>query len=79
MTRWLLRAGPGDYLLAMSSASASLPIIGKHLEPLGGVTAVGIWGYRHVPDFLAATPRSWFTPGIAEVRTQERDMTHAVA
>src|SRR6185369_15840826 len=32
--RWLLRAGPADYVLAMSVASASLPIIGKHLEPL---------------------------------------------
>ena len=32
-----------------------------------------------MPDFLAATARSWFTPGIAEVRKQERDKTHAVS
>ncbi len=43
--RWLLRARPGDYMLAASDAMASLPVIGRHLEPLGGVTAMGIWGY----------------------------------
>ena len=77
--RWLLRAGPSDYMLAMSVASASLPVIGKHLEPLGAATAMGIWGYRHMPDFLGATARSWLSPGNAEVRKKERDMTHAVA
>ncbi len=77
--RWLLRAGPSDYMLAMSVASASLPVIGKHLEPLGAATAMGIWGYRLMPDFLGATARSWLSPGNAEVRKKERDMTHAVA
>ena len=77
--RWLLKAGPADYMLAMSVASASLPVIGKHLEPLGAATAMGIWGYRHMPDFLGATARSWFEPGDAELRQQERDATHAVA
>ena len=68
--RWLLRAGPADYMLAMSVASASLPVIGKHLEPLGGVAAMGIWGYRHMPEFLGATAKSWLSPGNAEVRRQ---------
>jgi len=76
--RWLLKAGPSDYMLAMSVASASLPVIGKHLEPLGAATAMGIWGYRHMPDFLGATARSWFEPGNAERRQQERDATNAV-
>jgi hypothetical protein len=65
-------------MLAMSVASASLPVIGKHLEPLGGMTAMGIWGYRHMPDFLGATARSWLSPGNAEVRRLERDATHNV-
>jgi len=56
--RWLLKAGPADYMLAMSVASASLPVVGKRLEPLGAATAMGIWGYRHMPDFLGATARS---------------------
>src|SRR4051812_48106832 len=76
--RWLLRAGPADYMLAMSVASASLPVIGKHLEPLGAATAMSIWGYRNTPDFLGATARSWIEPGNAELRRQERDATNAV-
>ncbi len=51
--RWFLRAGPSDYMLAMSVASASLPVIGKRLEPLGAATAMGVWGYRHAPDFVS--------------------------
>jgi acetyl esterase/lipase len=65
-------------MLAMSVASASLPVIGKHLEPLGAMTAMGVWGYRHLPDFLGATARSWGSPDNAELRQQERDSTHAV-
>lgn len=77
--KWLLRAGPADYMIAMSVASASIPVIGKHLEPLGGMTAMGVWGYRHMPDFLGATAKSWLSPANAEVRKFERDSTHAVA
>jgi acetyl esterase/lipase len=76
--RWLLKAGPSDYMLAMSVASASLPVIGKRLEPLGAVAAMSVWGYRHLPDFLGATAKSWFSPGNAEQRRAERDSTHAV-
>ena len=76
--RWFLRAGPGDYLLAMSVASASLPVIGKRLEPLGAATAMGIWGYRHAPDFFAATARSKRDPDQAEIRRQQRESTNAV-
>jgi len=35
-----MKAGPADYMLAVSVASTSLPVVGKHLEPLGGVTAM---------------------------------------
>src|ERR1700752_3369871 len=76
--RWLLRAGPADYMLAMSVASASLPIIEKRLEPLGAATAIGIWGYRHMPEFVGASARSWFNLGSAELRRQDRDATNAV-
>jgi acetyl esterase/lipase len=62
----------------MSVASASLPVIGKRLEPLGAATAIGIWGYRHVPDFFATTARSRGDSGQAELRKQERASTNAV-
>ena len=77
--RWFLRAGPSDYLLAMSVASASLPVIGKRLEPLGAATAMGIWGYRHAPDFVSSTARAWLSTGHGEIRKQGRDATNAVA
>ncbi len=76
--KWLLNAGPSDYLLAMSVASAGLPVIGKHLEPLGGATAMSIWGVRHLPDFLGAAVKNAFTPGIAEQRKRNRDKTNEV-
>ncbi|KUI19791.1 esterase [Mycobacterium sp. GA-1285] len=76
--RWLLNAGPSDYMLAMSVASASLPVIGKHLEPLGAVAAMSVWGSRHAPDFLGATVKSWFSPGDAEQKEVERNSTNTV-
>ena len=76
--KWLLDAGPSDYLLAMSVAATSLPVVGRHLEPLGGVTAMSIWGVRHAPDFVGAAVRSWFTPGIGEQRKRDRDMTSEI-
>ena len=77
--KWLLRARPGDYMLALSDAMASLPVVGRHLEPLGGVAAMSVWGYRQVPGFVTASAKSWLSPGIGEIRKAERDQTHAVS
>ena len=76
--KWLLRARPGDYMLALSDAMASLPVVGRYLEPLGGVTAMGLWGYRMAPEFMSASAKSWLTSGIGETRKAERDQTQAV-
>lgn len=78
---WLLNAGPSDYMLALSVASASLPVIGKHLEPLGALTAAGVWGARHAPDFVGALAKSLVAPndaGKKEKQQQERDSTNAI-
>ena len=69
---WRLHAGASD-------AMASLPVVGRHLEPLGGVTAMGVWGYRHGAGFVSASAKSWLTPGIGEIRKAERDQTQAVS
>ncbi len=66
-------------MLALSVASASLPVVGKHLEPLGAMAAMGVWGFRHMPDFFTASAKSWITPGNAQVRKAERELTHSVA
>ncbi len=77
--RWLLQAGPADYALALSVASARLPVIGRHLEPLGAATAMSVWGYRHLPDFMNSTARSWLSQDAAGVRKSQRASTNAVS
>lgn len=73
--RWLLRAGPADYMLALSVAGASLPVVGKSLEPLGGVTAMGVWGARHAPRALSTMAKDWLTPGVNDARRRDREGT----
>lgn len=75
---WRLAARPSDCLLAASTASASLPVIGKHLKPLGGATAMGLWGAQHLPRALANMATSRLTPAGDALRRRERDQTRAV-
>ncbi|GAA2549719.1 alpha/beta hydrolase [Mycolicibacterium diernhoferi] len=77
--RWLLEANHADRMLALSVASASLPVIGKQLEPLGGLAAMGVWGFRQFPELFASTAKSWFAPGNGAVRKAERAQTTDVA
>ena len=51
---WVLRAGPLDYALAFSDVCAALPVVGRHLRPMGTLTAVAAWGSRHVPTAIAS-------------------------
>src|ERR1700736_5217103 len=75
---WFVRARPVDYLLALSEFYAALPLVGKHLEPIGGFTAMGAWGYRHAPDFMSSVVRN-MAPGAAQLRRNQRACTHEVA
>ncbi len=77
--QWLLRAKPGDYLIAMATASASLPVVGKHLEPVGGLAAMGLWGFRHAPDLITASVKSCLRPDSSGVRRGQREQTHHVS
>ncbi len=75
----MLRAGPADYLLAMSRVGASLPLVGKRLEPLGTVAAMSVWGMRLAPELVSASAKERFTPGSGDLRRRERDSTHEVS
>jgi acetyl esterase/lipase len=55
---WFLRARPVDHAIAISTTCAALPVVGKHLEPLGALTAMSAWGFREAPGFLRAALRS---------------------
>jgi acetyl esterase/lipase len=74
-----MQASPADYLLAMSVASAQLPIVGKHLEPLGAMTAMSVWGARQMPELVGAAARSWFGPDAGDLRKTQRESTRAVS
>ena len=54
---WLIRARPDDYLIAAGAASSHLPVIGRYLEPVGGLTALGIWATRYLPDMMSSAQR----------------------
>lgn len=77
--KWLLRARPIDYALALITAGASLPVVGKQLEPLGAVTAMGAWGAKHAPQAISAMTRDWFTPGLSGARRRDRGSTYDVS
>src|SRR5689334_11230422 len=76
--RWMMTASPADHMLALAVASASLPAVGTHLERLGAVAAMGVWGFRHMPEFFTSSAKAWMAPGGAAIRKSERDQTNAV-
>jgi acetyl esterase/lipase len=77
--KWFARGRPVDYALAISESYVAIPVVGKHLEPIGAITAMGAWGYRQAPDFLRAAWRSRLTPHSADAAEEELMSTNAVA
>ena len=74
-----MRARPADYLIALSSAPASLPVIGRLVAPMGGMAALGVWGARYLPDMIAAKGKARLSPGAARRRKRERAQTNDLA
>jgi len=67
-----------DYVIAAGVASSSLPVIGRYLEQVGAMTALGVWGARYLPDFMSsakarlgpgASVRRAHAPGLADLVT----------
>jgi acetyl esterase/lipase len=71
--RWMARAKPDDYLVAMCAASGSLPVVGRHLEPLGGLGTLGVWATRYLPDMVSG--RDLFSPAAVAQRARDRAAT----
>ena len=76
--RWMAKAKPGDYVIALSAASASVPLVGRHLEVLGGFAALGVGGRRYVSSIVAGMTRARLSPGTAEERDAQRALTPSV-
>ncbi len=49
-----LRRVPVEAVLASTRAYSSLPVVGKHLEPFAGLTAMALWGGPYAPATLRA-------------------------
>src|ERR1700754_4303707 len=61
--RWVRRAKPGDYVIALCAASAAAPVIGRHLQPISGFAALGVGGKTYLPGIVSAMARARFGPG----------------
>jgi acetyl esterase/lipase len=70
-----MQASPSDLLLAAATTAASLPLVGRHIQQVGSLAAMGVWGRQYADDFAAATRRR-FEPSNSHARQQERDMTN---
>jgi acetyl esterase/lipase len=66
--RWLATAKPGDFVIALSGASASIPVIGRHLEVLGAFAALGVGGRRYVSGLAAGMTQTHLSSGSAAQR-----------
>lgn len=77
--RWIAEAGPTDYLLALTEAYAAIPIIGRHLEFVGGMTAMGAWGIRHAPELASAALRTRLSPATIRLKHSDAAKTASVA
>ena len=55
-----------------------MSVVGKHLEPLGAMTAVGVWGARYAPEIVSAMKKNWLTPGVNDAR-RDREGTRDVS
>ncbi|WP_410506712.1 alpha/beta hydrolase [Mycobacterium sp. 29Ha] len=72
------RAKPGDYLVALSAATASVPVIGRHLELIGGFAALGVGGRHYLPGILTGIAQPRLSPRAAKRRREQRASTPSV-
>jgi acetyl esterase/lipase len=52
--RRISRLRPADVVLATARAYSALPVVGRHLEPFAGLTAMALWGGHYAPASLRA-------------------------
>lgn len=65
-----MRPHPFDLLLASTRAYSKLPVVGKHLEPFAGLTAMALYGGHYAPAAARAARSRHFGPEIGpEVAT----------
>ena len=86
--RLLERLHPVDLVLASTRVYSSLPVVGKHLEPFAGLTAMTLWGGHYAPAAIrnligrrrgaaavAAPTEQALTTGLAAEVVAETDVS----
>jgi acetyl esterase/lipase len=76
--RWARKAKPGDYVIALSAASASMPVIGRHIQPIAGMAALGVCGRTYLPSIVSAMASARLDPRGDQVRRQQLMQTPTV-
>ena len=68
--RWVAHARLDDYLVAAGAITSGLPVIGRHIEPVAGMAALGMYGLRYLPDFMTSA-KTRVGPGSADNRRSQ--------
>lgn len=76
--RWAKRAKPGDYVIALSAASAATPVIGRHLQLIPGFAALGVCGRTYLPDIVSGMASARFDPAGGRLRREQLAATPTV-
>ena len=76
--RWAIQAKPGDHLIALSAASASLPVVGRHLELVSGFAALGVGGRHYLPGLIDGVRQTRSTPDRRELRRAQQALTPGI-
>jgi acetyl esterase/lipase len=76
--RWVTRAKPGDYVIALSAAAASTPVIGRHIQTISGFAALGVGGNTYLPGVVSAMTKARFDLDGRQHRRQLLAQTPAV-
>jgi acetyl esterase/lipase len=76
--RWAARATPSDYVIALSVVSASVPIIGRHLEMIGSFAALSVGGRHYIPGLVNGLSRGRRIPNRREILRRQQALTPTV-
>ena len=73
--RWR-RTRPADVVLAATRMYSALPLVGKHLEPFAGLTALALWGGHYAPATIqGAIGRRRGTGAVAQETIDVQPLT----
>ncbi len=69
---------PIDHAIALSAAAVGLPVIGRHIEPLAGMAALGLGGHRYAGGIVSGFARARLRHNRTEWQRGQRAATGAI-